>query len=328
MIHRELATGRSGRNEHLWLKNMRVRRLLISTLLFGLWLLNLSGAKSVGSPTPDEKAAPRQTFWARGVVRDLNPGNRQITISHEALSNYMAAMTMPFKVRNSGELAGLQRGDKITFQLHVTDSESWVDHLTKIGAVLLPPEDKTTVPAATESFPAASRNPLLDYKFTNELGRAVSLGDFHGQALAITFFYTRCPLPDYCPRLSKNFQEAEQKLESRPGTPTNWHFLSVSFDTEFDTPTMLKAYGDSYQYDPRHWSFLTGPADKIGELARDSGVTYQPDAGTFNHNFRTLIIDTRGHLQMIFPTAGDLSDQIVAEIIKAAAVTNQPGSQN
>ena len=89
---------------------------------------------------------------------------------------------------------------------------------------------------------------------------------------------------------------------------------------------MLKAYGDSYQYDPKHWSFLTGPADKIGELARQAGVSYQYDDGTFNHDFRTLIIDAAGHLQMVFPTSGDLSDQIVAEIIKAAAVTNATGS--
>jgi protein SCO1/2 len=157
------------------------------------------------------------------------------------------------------------------------------------------------------------------------------LNDFRGQALAITFFYTRCPLPGYCPRLSKNFQETQQKLESLPGAPANWHLLSISFDTEFDSPPMLKAYGNNYQSDPKHWSFLTGPADKIGELTRQSGVTYQYDAGTFNHDFRTLIIDAAGHLQMVFPTSGNLSDQIVAEIIKAPAATNAPaatGNQN
>jgi len=113
-----------------------------------------------------------------------------------------------------------------------------------------------------------------------------------------------------------------------PGAPANWHLLSISFDPEFDSPPLLKAYGNSYQYDPKHWSFLTGPVDKIGELARQSDVSYQLDAGTFNHNFRTLIIDANGHLQMVFPTGGDLSDQIVAEIIKAAVVTNQTAAQN
>ena len=163
---------------------------------------------------------------------------------------------------------------------------------------------------------------LLDYKFTNELGQAVSFNDFRGQALGITFFYTRCPLPEYCPRLSKNFQAASQKLKALPNAPTNWHFISVSFDPQDDTPQALKAYGEYYQYDPAHWSFLTGPAEQIGELARQSGLTYESTNGIFNHDFRTLIVDAAGHLQMVFPTGGDLSDAIVEEILKAASVTN------
>jgi protein SCO1/2 len=258
---------------------------------------------------------------AKGTVMELKPDGRTVVIRHEAVSNYMAAMTMPFKVKAPEELAGLHRGDEISFQLQVAESESWVEHITKIGTVSLPP-----TPTPTEAPARRPGHPLLDYKFTNELGQAVSLNDFRGQALAITFFYTRCPLPDYCPRLSKNFQAAQQKLESLSGAPTNWHLLSVSFDTEFDSPQMLKAYGNMYQYDPKHWSFLTGPADKIGELARQANLTYQYDAGTFNHDFRTLIIDAAGRLQMVFPTSGDLSDQIVAEIIKAAAVTNTPAA--
>ena len=152
------------------------------------------------------------------------------------------------------------------------------------------------------------------------------LGDFRGQALAITFFFTRCPIPDFCPRLSKNFQEASKKLSSLQGGPTNWHFLSVSFDTEMDSPRVLKAYGEMYQYDPAHWSFLTGPAERVSELARASDVMFERDGGSFNHNFRTLIIDPMGHLQTVFPTGGDLSDAIVEEILKASAVKNAVAS--
>src|ERR1700690_3152979 len=306
---------------------MRLRALLISTLPFALFLLILSRAISAGSfPSSGGEATNSRSFMARGTVMELRPDGRTVVIQHEAISNYMAAMTMPFKTKAPEELAGLHRGDEISFQLRVAESESWVEHIAKIGAVSLP-----SIPTAAISPAARPNHPLLDYNFTNELGQAVSLNDFRGQALAITFFYTRCPLPDYCPRLSKNFQAAQQKLESLPGAPANWHMLSVSFDTEFDSPPMLKAYGGTYQYDPKHWSFLTGPADKIGELARQSGVNYQFDAGAFNHDFRTLIIDAAGHLQMVFPTSGDLSDQIVAEIIKAAAATNAPdaaGNQN
>ena len=85
---------------------------------------------------------------------------------------------------------------------------------------------------------------------------------------------------------------------------------------------MLKAYGEGYQYDAAHWSFLTGPTNEIRELARQSGVQMADEGGTINHNFRTLIIDAAGHLQMTFPTSGDLSDAIVSEMLKAAAATN------
>jgi protein SCO1 len=177
--------------------------------------------------------------------------------------------------------------------------------------------------AAESAAPA-----LLDGQFTNELGQAVTLSSFHGQALAITFFYSRCPMPAFCPRLSKNFQEASRKLEAMTNAPANWHFLSITFDPQSDTPPVLKAYGEFYQYDPAHWSFLTGAPDQIGALARSVGVSYKSNGGMMDHNFRTLIVDAAGRLQMIFPTSGDLSDQIVGQILKAAAVTNQTEAQN
>jgi protein SCO1/2 len=230
----------------------------------------------------------------------------------------MAAMTMEFKVKDARQISGVQAGDEVTFQLHVTEDESWVDGIVKTGDGPLMTWKKPP-PGAAATRPDRT---LLDYKFTNELGQAVSLNDFRGQVLAITFFYTRCPLPDYCPRLSKNFQSASRKLAAMTNAPANWHFISFSFDPAFDSPAMLRAYGLSYGYDPAHWSFLTGPADKIAEFVHRSGVNYELEDGAFNHNFRTLILDARGRLRMVFPTGGDLSDPIVSEMLKAAAVTN------
>ena len=267
----------------------------------------------------DSGKVAARTFSARGVILEIKPDDAQVVIQHEAIAGYMDGMTMPFQVKEPGSLTALKRGDQVTFQLHVTADESWVDHFQKIGAVSLP-ENKTKSPPAETSMPHPDKA-LLDYKFTNELGQAVSFNDFRGQALAITFFYTRCPLPDFCPRLSKNFKEASQKLEAIAYAPTNWHFISVSFDPNSDTPQVLKSYGLSYGYDPAHWSFFTGPLDKIAGLVRGAGIKYETSEGTINHNFRTLIIDTKGHLQMVFPTSGDLSEQIVSEILKATAKT-------
>lgn len=265
----------------------------------------------------DSATGPR-TFAVKGVIVKIEPGKDEVIIRNEVISNYMDAMTMPFPLKNPDAVAGLGRGDKVTFQLHVNQNESWADHFSKIGAVALDKDKLSRDPTPKTTISASgAHSPLLDYKFTNELGQAVSFEDFHGQAIAVTFFYTRCPLPDYCPRLSRNFQEASQKLEAMTNGPTNWHFVSVSFDPEFDTPETLLNYGKSYHYDPAHWSFFTGPQDKIAALAHGAGVEYDASGGTISHNFRTIIVDARGHLQMVFPTSGDLSDQIVTEILKA-----------
>ena len=291
------------------------------------WLLLLStGWFACLIPIVVESASASEPvvriFHACGVVVELQPENQIVVIRHTAISNYMAAMTMPFKVRNASELKGLQVGREVTFDLNVGPDESWVANLIPTGNILPGPVASV---AETNAPPPVD---LLHYSFTNELGQPVTLGDFPGQALAITFFYTRCPLPDYCPRLSRNFAEAQHFLLSRTNAPANWHFLSVSFDPEFDSPEILRSYGRLYQYNPAHWSFLTGPVDKIRALASDCGVTMQADDGTINHNFRTLIIDASGHLQMVFPTSGDLGTRIAEEIIKGAAVRCVPRVPN
>ena len=296
---------------------MIVKSLSLYALLAGIDLLGLTAMKGGPILAPQPSDAVR-TFTVHGVVMSLQPAEQIIVIRHEAITNYMDGMTMPFKATDTNIFSDLSRGDDVTFQLHVTDTESRVDHFIKTGSEKIEPPAPTTA----QSKPAAPGDSLRDYKFTNEQGQAVSLNDFRGQALAITFFYTRCPLPDYCPRLSKNFQMACAKLKTRPDAPANWHFLSITFDPDFDTPEMLKDYAGTYQADPAHWSFLTGDPDKIAELAQASGVSYRMQDGTFDHNFRTLIIDTNGNLQTVFPTSGDLSDMIVNEMIKAAGVTN------
>jgi protein SCO1/2 len=274
-------------------------------------------------------AAPAETreFTVKGVVKKVEPENSRVIIAHEAIPGFMDAMTMPFRVKAPEILAAVQAGDSVSFRLSVTAEQSWIDNVVKISALSNSSATATNrepTEAAVSTVASRPRHPLLDYAFTNELGQPVRLGEFRGQVLAMTFFFSRCPIPDYCPRLMKNFEEASLKLRSMPGAPTNYHFLSVTFDPEFDTPARLKTYAEGYGYDPSHWSFLTGPAEKMAELARLSDVKYQRDGAFFNHDLRTLIIDGSGRLRMKFPVGGNLSGAIVEEILKAAAATNQP----
>src|SRR5258706_1564596 len=224
-----------------------------------------------------------QKFSARGILKELKPDRRTAVIQHEAISNYMDAMTMPFNVKDSNQLAGLQPGDPISFRLLVRENESWIDHVTKLTNSPSAAADVSlffreragvrgkntqSLQGGSESpnrpnVEIASEHPLMNYQFTNEFGQPVTLARFKEQALGITFFFTRCPIPEYCPRLSRNFEEASKKLASIPGGPTNWHFLSISIDPQMDTPGVLRTYARHYHYDSNHWSFLTGPVEKV-----------------------------------------------------------------
>jgi protein SCO1 len=257
---------------------------------------------------------PTKTFAVRGVVQAVKLQEKKAIIAHERIPNYMEAMTMSFDVKDTNELAALRSGDEISFRLLVAEDDSWIDHVTRTGRTT--PVAVAAEPISTNVSVAPS-HPLMEFPFTNQLGKPVTLSSFRGQALAITFFFTRCPIPEYCPRLSKNFEEASAKLAATPNAPTNWHLLSVTIDPQFDTPAALRNYARRYQHDPAHWSFLTGPVDKITDLAKQSGVTFTPEQGVFNHNFRTLIVDPHGKLQMSFPIGGNISEGIVSELLKA-----------
>ena len=173
--------------------------------------------REASDPTPGgNSTATNLSFVAQGKVRKLAPNDQAVVIAHDAISNYMPAMTMSFKVRQTNELAGLRVGDEINFRLLVNAEESWIDQIVKTGQrdALT---DAASGPASNAVKTATSRHMLLDYPFTNQLGQAVSLSQFKGQALAITFIFTRCPIPEYCPRLSMNFAEAGPKTSRAAG---------------------------------------------------------------------------------------------------------------
>jgi len=291
------------------------------------WVALLLSA-SAGILSPVCCDADTTNYVVQGVLKEVRQEEHQLVISHEEIPHFMEAMTMPFHVKDAPVLTEASSGDHITFQLHVTESDSWVDHIQPLAAATGTARSLAALPnrsVASEPGPAPiSRTPnaLRDYKFTNELGEPISLAEFRGQAIALTFFFTRCPIPQYCPRLSRNFEEVQRKLSAMVHGPTNWHLVSVTFDPTHDTPDVLRAYANSYHYDRAHWSFLTGPSDKIAELARLCDVKFAADNGGFNHNFRTLIIDASNRLQMVFPTSGDLSEAIVQELLKGAGATN------
>jgi protein SCO1 len=266
-------------------------------------------------------ATDLKTFKVKGVVRDLKADGKTVVIDHEKIPDYMDAMTMPFRVKTTNEVAGLRRGDVVSFRLSVTESESWIDQIARISSTNV----NAIAAAPSTNQPAKPTANIVEglsaYTFVNEFGRPVNFRDYRGQAIGLTFFFTACPIPEYCPQLTKNFLTATRKLESLPNAPTNWHLFSISFDTQVDTPEVLRAYGNRYGYNSNRWSFLTASPQTISAVTRNFGFNFKREAGTFNHQFLTVVLNAQGYWHAAWPIGGDTSDMLVEELVKAAAAS-------
>jgi protein SCO1/2 len=302
--------------------NMRILSSTPYARLMGLICLSVfltSCQRKASEPAP-----PPQVFTVKGVMEELEPDGKTAVIRHEAIPGYMQAMTMPFEARDTNQLSGLKPGDRISFRLAVTPTGGWIEAVTKLGSAASEPRPKPAIRVSRTLEPLEVGNRLPDYHFTNELGEAVNLSQFKGQVLALTFFFTSCPFPDYCPRMTGNFAKAQKLLETTANAPAHWRLLSISFDPAHDTPSRLAAYARAADYDKSHWSFLTGSEDQIGGLAEQMGENYWQEAGSFGHNLRTVVVDAGGHIRNIIPGNKWSAGELARDMAQAGLYTDFP----
>ena len=293
----------------------------LSVLVAVFAALSCRAQSVVGSQGDTNAAAQPRVFLARGVVKELESDGKTVVIQHESIPGYMSAMTMPFEDINSNELVGLRAGDSISFRLNVTRTNGWVDHVIKTGEVqVIEAGSEQPILQVVRDVPPLNEGDVLpDFKFTNQLGQAVRFSQFHDQAFAFTFFFTHCPYPNFCPYVSNGFEETQKKLEAMTNAPANWHLISISFDPQNDTTAVLKAYAAMHDYDPERWDFVTGDLSDLTAFGSQFGEYFGHDpAGGYNHNLRTVVVNDRGRIQRIFVGNTWTSDQLVAEILKAA----------
>ncbi len=292
-------------------------------LLVGILILELSCGRSAEVPvgsTSTASAKTNQVFEVKGVIKELKPDGKTVEIRHEAIANYMPAMVMPFEAKEPKELVGLKAGDQVKFRMTVTEDDFWIDQIQKltVGNPNQLPSKAGVFHFSRDVEPLQAGDALPEYHFTNELGQAVSTAQLKGKAVGITFIFTRCPLPNFCPKMTSNFQEVQKKLLGMTGGPANWHLLTISFDPEFDTPEILKAYAERNKADPKHWNFLTGEITEISTISEQFGQMFWKDEGALNHNLRTAVIDTSGRVQKVFQGNNWTTEEMVAEMVKGA----------
>ena len=290
-------------------------------------LLLLSPACRDQSPAPSAAGgAARNTsvkmevYPVKGEVRELKADGKTVVVKHEAVEGYMPAMTMPFEVKNTNELRGLAPGDLVAFRMLVTKEEGWIDQVKVLKSTHQNPPSapiRESTRVVRKVDPLNVGDTIPNYPFTNQIGKPFRLDDFRGNALAITFIFTRCPFPNFCPRMANHFQEAQTILKSRAEIK-NWRLLSLSFDPEFDTPETLKDYGARFGYDPEYWSLATGALIEIDAITEQFGLVFPRDGASFSHNLRTAVIDSHGKVQKVLMGNEWRPQELVDEMLKAA----------
>jgi protein SCO1/2 len=292
---------------------------------FFLCLLASVGLLAVGcqpnSATPPAPPTTNQNYAARGVIQQIPPDHRRVTIKHEKISGYMAAMTMDFSVKDTNLLNGFAPGDEITFTLVVTEDDDWIENLKrtgKVGGISGPPGWRAVEPELNVG------DTLPDYEFTSETGQPVKLSDFRGRAVAFTFFFTSCPLPEYCPRMNKNLLEARKMLAADTNAPANWQLLSISFDSSFDTPEILTSYAKFYRGENTdRWLFVVAATNTLASLAPKVDLNFWRENGSITHNLRTVVLDGGGKIFKQFD-GNDWTPQDLANAIRDASKIKSP----
>jgi protein SCO1/2 len=285
-------------------------------------LLALSGCTPKSTSSSTGSGLVPQRYSARGVVQSLAPDHLRAMIKHEAISNYMAAMTMNFTARDASVLNGIAAGDEITFTLAVTETNDWIENVQRVGKTNAfglsgPPGWQAVEPELEVG------DVLPDQEFTDEHNQPVHFSDFRGRALAFTFFFTSCPLPDYCPRMNRNFAEARKLLATNPAGPTNWQFLSISFDSSFDTPQILSGYARLYRgSDADRWLFVTASSNTLASLAPKVDLSVWREGGTWSHNMRTVVLEPSGKIVRQFDD-NLWTPQELADALRVAALKHE-----
>ena len=209
----------------------------------------------------------------------------------------MPKMVMPFRVRDPAEFEGLEPGMVVTLDYHVTESDSWATNVKatgQTGPIIYKPESRA------KSLLGIG-DPLPDHEFLDEEGKPIRLSEFRGMPVGITFVFSRCPVPEYCPRMMNHFAAVQKRLDADPDAPDAYRLLTISFDSEYDTPETMRSWGAAFGHRPGGpWRLLTTPdPGVIDALASQVGLRFGEANGTLQHNLRTLVLDREGVIRVL-----------------------------
>jgi protein SCO1/2 len=283
------------------------------------FLFGAVGCHSGGGGGGKAGATQEKTFHLRGKIVAEDAAAGSVTVDAGAIPGLMEAMTMDYKLVQPNIMSELHVGDLITANVIVDEDAAGpmspkLDQIVVVGQAR--PDTKPTVnyhvPQVGDKVP--------NFALLNQSDKTIHLDQFKGKVVLLTFIYTRCPIADYCPRMSANFAEIDKALAGNKSIYGKTHLVSVSFDPKYDTPQVLRSYGGAHtgkftEEDFKHWDFA---APSLAELPKmeewfDVGVTGDSsDPSTIQHSLSTIVIGKDGKVLAWYPT----NDWKVADVLK------------
>lgn len=261
---------------------------------------------------PDKNATRKagpvtiRDYTLKGVVRSVAPESGRVLIRHDEIPDFMPAMTMPFKPANEAVLGLLHPGDRVEGILHVESQDGAVrDYLLRDLKVTDPASpSKASTPDISKARVQLHEPPprlklgeeVPDFAMTGQDGKPLRLSDLRGKVVVLTFIYTRCPMPDFCPLMDRKFSELAQRIGTFPNRAKEIRLLSVSFDPENDTPEVLRKHAAIRGASPPLWSYAVASHEELARIAPRLGLFFGPDGKEIAHNLCTAIIDPAGKL--------------------------------
>jgi protein SCO1 len=299
------------------------RRLLIIASTAAIMLAGCHFGPKPDSPVTSASSTPGyKTYKMRGKVVFTNASTKEVTLQHGAIAGFMDAMTMPYKVKDPNILSELHPGDMITADLLVSqhdDADIFLDNIVVVaqGKPDYKPQAMYHVPQTGDAVP--------DFALRNQDGKQIHLSQFRGNQLLVTFIYTRCPVPNFCPRVTRNFADLHRRIAADPALAGRTQLLCVSFDPENDTPARLRAYGATYIGSDAasafaRWNFAVPDKQTLAKMAQffDIGLTNEAD-NTITHTLSTTLIGADGRVERFYPGNEWTVDEIFTDVRQSAA---------
>jgi protein SCO1/2 len=264
------------------------------------------------------RAPEARQYEVRGQILSVDRERRELLVDHEDIAGFMPAMTMPYRVDDPALLDGKKPGDLFTATLVVEDTRAYLSTLTATGHA--PLKTPPAGPLITDADLLKEGEVVPDHVLVDHTGTARPLGSLRGGRVALTFMYTRCPLPDFCPLMDKHFSAVQEEIRTSPDL-ADVRLVSVTLDPDYDVPAVLERHAKALGAQAGRWYFLTGKPHEVLAFAKRFGVTAQPgdpDIGLL-HNLRTAVIDPQGRLVTAYSGNMWTPAELIADLRKTPA---------